>query len=215
VAEETGLIVPLGSWVMTEACRAAKSWTSRMPPGTPFSMAVNISARQLLQPELLDTVRSALEVSGLDGNYLRLEVTESVIMENAGPATLLLSQLRNLHVHLLLDDFGTGYSSLGYLHNFRFDTLKIDRSFVSRADQGGRQTEIVRTIVGLARTLGMEVVAEGVETAPQASLLQQLYCDFAQGFFFSRPLDADAFGAILLDRRRWPLPTPPPFVAAR
>jgi diguanylate cyclase (GGDEF)-like protein/PAS domain S-box-containing protein len=215
VAEETGLIVPLGSWVMTEACRAAKSWTSRMPPGTPFSMAVNISARQLLQPELLDTVRSALEVSGLDGNYLRLEVTESVIMENAGPATLLLSQLRNLHVHLLLDDFGTGYSSLGYLHNFRFDTLKIDRSFVARADQGGRQTEIVRTIVGLARTLGMEVVAEGVETAPQASLLQQLYCDFAQGFFFSRPLDADAFGAILLDRRRWPLPTPPPFVAAR
>ena len=213
VAEETGLIVPLGAWVLAEACRAAKSWTSRMPRGTTFSMAVNISAKQLLHGTLLDEVRSALADSGLDGDYLRLEITESVIMENAGPATLLLSQLRNLHVHLLLDDFGTGYSSLGYLHNFRFDTLKIDRSFVARADQGGRQAEIIRTIIGLARTLQMEVVAEGVETAPQAALLRQLQCDFAQGFLFSRPVEADAFATLLLDRRRWPLP--PPLAAAR
>jgi diguanylate cyclase (GGDEF)-like protein/PAS domain S-box-containing protein len=210
VAEETGLIVPLGAWVLQEACRAAREWTRALPPKSPFSMAVNISARQLLQPALLDHVRSALESSGLDGDYLRLEITESVIMENAGPATLLLSQLRNLHVHLLLDDFGTGYSSLGYLHNFRFDTLKIDRSFVSKFDSGGRQAEIVRTIVALARTLGMEVVAEGVETAQQASQLQQLQCDYAQGFLFSRPIEPDAFGELLATHRQFPLPTPLP-----
>jgi diguanylate cyclase (GGDEF)-like protein/PAS domain S-box-containing protein len=210
IAEETGLIVPLGEWVLREACRAAKGWTARLAANETFSIAVNISARQLLDAPLLDHVRAALAESGLDGPRLRLEVTESVIMEHVGPATLLLNQLRNLHVHLLLDDFGTGYSSLGYLHNFRFDTLKIDRSFVSRSDQGGRQAEIVRTIVGLARALSMEVVAEGVETGQQVAQLQQLGCDFAQGFFFSRPVAADVFGQLLAERRLLPLVSMPP-----
>jgi len=210
IAEETGLIVPLGEWVLREACRAAKGWTARLAANETFSIAVNISARQLLDAPLLDHVRAALAESGLDGPRLRLEVTESVIMEHVGPATLLLNQLRNLHVHLLLDDFGTGYSSLGYLHNFRFDTLKIDRSFVSRSDQGGRQAEIVRTIVGLARALSMEVVAEGVETGQQVAQLQQLGCDFAQGFFFSRPVAADVFGQMLAERRLLPLVSMPP-----
>ncbi|GAC1537805.1 MAG: EAL domain-containing protein [Myxococcales bacterium] len=216
VAEETGLIVPLGEWVLREACRAAKAWTARLPGDASFSMAVNISARQLLDAPLIDHVRAALEESGLRGPTLRLEVTESMIMEHAGPATLVLNQLRSLDVHLLLDDFGTGYSSLGYLHNFRFDTLKIDRSFVSRSDQGGRQAAIVRTIVGLARALGMEVVAEGVETSQQVAQLQALGCDFGQGFYFSRPIPADAFGQLLSERRRLPLATmPPPIVAKR
>jgi diguanylate cyclase (GGDEF)-like protein/PAS domain S-box-containing protein len=214
IAEETGLIVPLGEWVLREACRAAKGWTARLAANETFSIAVNISARQLLDAPLLDHVGAALAESGLEGPRLRLEVTETVIMENLGPATRLLNQLRNLHVHLLLDDFGTGYSSLGYLHDFHFDTLKIDRSFVSRSDQGGRQAEIVRTIVGLARALSMEVVAEGVETGQQVAQLQQLGCDFAQGFFFSRPLAADVFGQLLAEKRLLPLASMPPQASA-
>jgi EAL domain-containing protein (putative c-di-GMP-specific phosphodiesterase class I) len=150
-------------------------------------------------------VRAALTESGLPPQQLRLEVTESVLMEHAGPATPLLSQLKALHVKLLLDDFGTGYSSLGYLHDFRFDTLKIDRSFVARLGVG-KQAEIIHTIVSLARTLGMEVVAEGVETQAQAVQLRALGVEFAQGFFFSRPVDVEAFERLLEAKNPWVLP---------
>jgi len=142
-------------------------------------------------------------------------VTESVIMEHAGPATLLLAQLKNLGVHLLLDDFGTGYSSLSYLHNFRFDTLKIDRSFVSRLELPGKHAEIVRTIVSLARALSMEVVAEGVESAAQVAQLQNLCVESAQGYWFSRPVDAHGFAELLAARKAFPLPVPPLAHAAR
>ncbi len=202
VAEETGLIVPLGAWVLREACLAARALGA--PGRAPLGMAVNLSARQLV-PELLAQVRAALTESGLPPQQLRLEVTESVLMEHAGPATPLLSQLKALHVKLLLDDFGTGYSSLGYLHDFRFDTLKIDRSFVARLGVG-KQTEIIHTIVSLARTLGMEVVAEGVETQAQALQLRALGVEFAQGFFFSRPVDVEAFERLLETKRPWVLP---------
>ena len=202
VAEETGLIVPIGAWVLQEACRAAKRWSR--PQGAPLTVAVNLSARQL-NPELLGQVRSALVESGLDPNLLRLEITESVLMEHAGPAASLIAQLTAQHVHLLLDDFGTGYSSLSYLHDFRFDTLKIDRSFVTRLGVG-KQAEIVHTIVSLARTLGMEVVAEGVETQAQALQLRHLGVEFAQGFFFSRPIDAEAFERLLEAKNPWVLP---------
>ena len=172
-------------------------------------MSVNLSGRQLLHLELLEDVRSALESSGLDARRLKLEVTESVIMEHAGPAALLLSQLKALGVNLLLDDFGTGYSSLSYLHNFRFDTLKIDRSFVARLEIPGKHGEIVRTIVSLAVALQMEVVAEGVENAAQVAQLQTLRVGSAQGFWFSRPLDAETFGAMLEARKPFPLPLAP------
>jgi diguanylate cyclase (GGDEF)-like protein/PAS domain S-box-containing protein len=201
-AEETGLIVPIGRWALLQACRDAKAWSNS---GHGVSVSVNLSGKQLVQPELLEQVRSALAVTGLDAGRLSLEVTESVIMENAGPAALLLTQLRAMHVHLLLDDFGTGYSSLSYLHNFRFDTLKIDRSFVARLESAGKQAEIVRTIVSLARALSMEVVAEGVETATQLHALQALQVESAQGFWFSRPLDAHAFGALLEADRTFPV----------
>jgi diguanylate cyclase (GGDEF)-like protein/PAS domain S-box-containing protein len=208
-AEETGLIVPIGRWALAQACMDAKAWNDALARSPGVSVSVNLSAKQLVRPELLEDVRGALERSGLDARRLRLEVTESVIMENAGPAALLLSQLKALSVGLLLDDFGTGYSSLSYLHNFRFDTLKIDRSFVARLEQSGKQAEIVRTIVGLARALQMEVVAEGVENAAQAQQLQALRVDSAQGYWFSRALDAKAFQDLLLARKTFPLPLAP------
>ena len=198
-AEETGLIVPLGKWALEQACRDCKSWPE------PVSVSVNLSGKQLVHPELLDHVRAALSASGLSARRLRLEVTESVIMENAGPAALLLTQLKAMQVHLLLDDFGTGYSSLSYLHNFRFDTLKIDRSFVARLDAPGKHAEIVRTIVSLARALSMEVVAEGVENSGQVQALRALAVEWAQGYWFSRPVDAAAFGDLLRERRAFPL----------
>jgi diguanylate cyclase (GGDEF)-like protein/PAS domain S-box-containing protein len=207
-AEETGLIVPIGRWALEQACLDAKAWNDALAHGPPVPVSVNLSAKQLVRPELLDDVRGALAKSGLEARRLRLEVTESVIMENAGPAALMLNQLKALSVGLLLDDFGTGYSSLSYLHNFRFDTLKIDRSFVSRLERSGKEAEIVRTIVSLGRVLQMEVVAEGVETAAQLQHLILLGADLAQGFWFSRPVDAKAFRELLLARKTFSLPAP-------
>jgi EAL domain-containing protein (putative c-di-GMP-specific phosphodiesterase class I) len=165
-----------------------------------------LSGRQLLRPELLDRVRRALGDSGLPAPRLRLEITESVIMEDPGPAALLLDDLKRSQVKLVLDDFGTGHSSLAYLHNFHFDTLKIDRSFVEGLDSSHKQAEIVRTIVALARALGMDVVAEGAETEKQVAQLKALGCDAAQGFWFSRPLDGPGFVALLQSGKVWPLP---------
>jgi diguanylate cyclase (GGDEF)-like protein/PAS domain S-box-containing protein len=209
-AEETGLIVPIGSWALSRACADARAWNDAIPRGQPgVSVSVNLSARQLLRPELLDEVRTALAESGLPAPRLRLEVTESVIMEHAGPAAVLLAQLKAMSVHLLLDDFGTGYSSLSYLHNFRFDTLKIDRSFVMRIEQSSKQAEIVRTIVSLAHALSMEVIAEGVENPAQVQQLQTLHVQSAQGYWFSRPVAARAFHDLLLLRKTYALPLSP------
>ncbi|MFL5410313.1 MAG: EAL domain-containing protein [Myxococcales bacterium] len=206
MAEETGLILPIGNWVLRESCKQVKAWAGRCEAGPTPTVSVNLSARQLLHAELVDQVRAAISDAGIVPGQLRLEVTESVIMENAGPASLLLTQLKALGVHLLIDDFGTGYSSLSYLHNFRFDTLKIDRSFVSRIDTAQKNVEIVRTILSLSRALGMTAVAEGVETEGQVAQLQMLKCDSAQGFYFSRGLEGQLFAAMLSDRKKWDLP---------
>ncbi|MFL5418864.1 MAG: EAL domain-containing protein [Myxococcales bacterium] len=206
MAEETGLILPIGNWVLRESCKQVKAWAGRCEGGPTPTVSVNLSARQLLHAELVDQVRAAISDAGIVPGQLRLEVTESVIMENAGPASLLLTQLKALGVHLLIDDFGTGYSSLSYLHNFRFDTLKIDRSFVSRIDTAQKNVEIVRTILSLSRALGMTAVAEGVETEGQVAQLQMLKCDSAQGFYFSRGLEGQLFAAMLSDGKKWDLP---------
>jgi diguanylate cyclase (GGDEF)-like protein/PAS domain S-box-containing protein len=203
VAEETGLIVPLGEWVLREACRQMWQWEVELGSAAPRLMSVNLSSKQFTQPDLIDKVREILGETGLDPGRLGLELTESVIMDNASSTTVMLTQLTELRIHLAIDDFGTGYSSLSYLHRFPIDTLKIDRSFVSRMGGQGENSEIVRTILALAHTLGMTVVAEGVETSEQAAHLKALGCEYAQGFLFSRPVDGKSAGEIMASGVRW------------
>ncbi len=191
LAEETGLIIPIGQWVLWEACRQAEAWRqARGPNAAPLTMSINLSARQFAQATLVESVADALAVTGLPPTTLRLEITESILMDHAEASVRVLDQLRRSGVHVQVDDFGTGYSSLSYLHRFSLDALKIDRSFVAGLGRGGENTEIVRTIVTLARNLGMLVVAEGVETEVQRDVLIALGCEQAQGFLFSCAVDA-------------------------
>ena len=192
VSEETGLIVPLGAWILEQACRQMQEWHLQHPANRALTMNVNLSSKQLIQSGLVQEVRNILRKTELPARSLKLEITESVVMENAELATTMLKQLSDLNVHLCIDDFGTGYSSLSYLHRFPVDTLKIDRSFVTRIEEKDENVEIVRTIATLARNLGMEVVAEGVETEDQLACLKALNCEYAQGYLFSRALEAGA-----------------------
>ena len=194
VAESTGLIVPIGEWVLRTACAQAARWGGDGPPPT---VAVNLSARQFQQPDLVGVVARALAETGLDPARLELEVTESVVMGDAEHSLATLRGLRDLGVMLSLDDFGTGYSSLAYLKRFPFHALKIDRSFVRDLPGSGDDLAIVRSIVALAHSLRLDVVAEGVETQAQSACLSEHGCDSLQGFYFSRPLPAEALGPLL------------------
>ncbi len=190
LAEETGLIVPIGLWVLRTACAQTKIWQDQFGSGNLTHISVNLSAKQLDQPDLVDRVKDILEDTGLDPRCLKLEITESVLMDNPQVVIGKLERLKALGVKLAIDDFGTGYSSLAYLHQFPIDTLKIDRSFISGILCLGKESEIVRTIVSLAHGMGMDVVAEGVETSEQVGKLTGLRCEFGQGFIFSRPVSA-------------------------
>ncbi len=202
VAEETGLIVPIGEWVLNEACMHVRQWQIDSPSHRSLSLSVNLSARQVAQPDLLERIKEALETSKLNPHCLKLEITESVVMENAEAATLMFKQLRSLGVQLSIDDFGTGYSSLSYLHRFPLNYLKIDRSFVMRLTTDN-DNAIVRTISTLARNLGMEVIAEGIETEEQYQQLKMLGCEYGQGYLFSRPVNNDGVEHLLAqDARR-------------
>ena len=203
IAEETGWIVPIGKWVLEEACAQLALWQAEIPSKTPLSMSVNLSGKQFSQPDLIEVIEAIIRESGIAHGTLKLEITESAIMEDAQIVTNRLLQLRQLGVKLGLDDFGTGYSSLSYLHRFPLDTLKIDRSFVARLLEDGENREIVRTIVTLGKNLGMEVVAEGVEEAQQLSDLRGLDCKHGQGFFFAHPLPADEAIQVLRDNPQW------------
>ncbi len=187
VAEETGLIVPIGQWVLQEACQQARIWQARFENDPPLVISVNLSARQFLQPDLIQQCRRVLDETKLSHSSLNLEVTESAMMPDPESAIDLMGQLKSLGIKLALDDFGTGYSSLSYLHRFPLDSLKIDRSFVSRLME---DDEIVRAIVTLGRNLGIKVIAEGVETIEQVEKLRELGCEFAQGYYFSVPVKA-------------------------
>jgi diguanylate cyclase (GGDEF)-like protein len=200
IAEETGQIIPLGIWVLGEACRQMRRWQDLAPAGEVLTMSVNLSGKQFTQPDLLGQIKAVLRETGLDPRSLKLEITETVVMENIETATRTLEQLRALGVELSIDDFGTGYSSLSYLQSFPVSTLKIDRSFVSRMTESDGTAEIVHTIMRLAQSLGMDVVAEGVETEGQRARLTAMDCAFGQGYHFSRPMDCDAAEAFLLDQ---------------
>ncbi|MEG4116197.1 EAL domain-containing protein [Microcoleus sp. N9_B4] len=205
MAEETGLITPLGLWVLNESCRQIIQWQSlNLPVGnSPLTVAVNLSGRQFAEPESIEQIKQVLLETGVDARCLKLEITESVVMEDGEAAAAMLSQLRDLGIGLCIDDFGTGYSSLSYLHKFPINILKVDRSFVSRIGETGENLEIVRAIVMLARSLGMEVVAEGVETAVQLAQMRSIGCEYGQGYFFSKPLDSEAATALLRRSPKW------------
>ena len=192
VAEESGLVVPMGVAVLEEACRRAVEWQGEFPQMPPLVVSVNISARQLARPDLAETVEGVLGRTGLEGNCLALDVTETVYVRALEGDDLGLGRLRGMGVRISIDDCGTGYSSLSYLKRLPADALKIDKSFVRGLGEDLGDMAIVRMIVELAHTLGAEVVAEGVETEEQATLLVDLDCDFAQGYLFSRPLPPDA-----------------------
>ena len=204
VAEDTGLIVPLGEWVLREACRQAQAWQAQRPG---LRMAVNLSARQFQQDDLAGMVSRVLAETGLAPSLLELELTEGMLMQNVDAALATLAQLHRMGLRLAIDDFGTGYSSLSYLKRFPIDTLKIDRSFVRDIDTDPDDAAIVTAVVAMARSLHLEVTAEGVETAQQADFLQSLRCDHVQGFHFGRPMPADEFVAAW-SRRNAPAPAP-------
>jgi diguanylate cyclase (GGDEF)-like protein/PAS domain S-box-containing protein len=197
LAEETGVIGSLGRWVMQEACTQMRRLQANHPRIPALTLSVNISGRQVLQPDLVEQIDDTLRATGLDARSLRLEITESVLVENAAAATRCLTRLRQLGLQLCIDDFGTGYSSLSYLHRLPIDLLKIDSSFVRTMGSDEKNRRIVETILLLGRNLGVEIVAEGVETAAQAAALHRLGCGLVQGYFFSLPLDIDAAAALV------------------
>jgi EAL domain-containing protein (putative c-di-GMP-specific phosphodiesterase class I) len=188
VAEETGQILTIGQRVLESACRQARDWQTTYPAAPPLFVSVNLSVKQFNQPGLVENIASLLQEFQLPPRCLKLEITESVFSDNLDAAVGLLTQLRELGVQLSIDDFGTGYSSLSYLQRFPIDTLKIDRSFVTQMMENEENLAIVRTIVALAQNLGMDVVAEGVETEDQLRLLRKLECENGQGYLFSTPL---------------------------
>ncbi len=201
IAEEAGLIVPLGLFVLREACRQMGEWRARHPWHLPLTVSVNVSHAQLAGLGFVEAVGDVLEESGLEARALSLELTESAIGYDAEMASRMLSHLRALGIRVHVDDFGTGHSSLDVLHRLPADALKIDRSFLRKLD--GDSAEIVRTIVALAHNLGLDVVAEGLETSGQLEYLRGLGCDFGQGHLFGRPLAPDAAEAILAADPRW------------
>jgi diguanylate cyclase (GGDEF)-like protein len=197
LAEETGLILPIGHWVLKQACRQATRWQAATPGAPPLTINVNLSARQVQQPGWVAEIDGILAEAGLAPGCLVLEITESVVMDDAAANSVLLGKLKALGVHLAIDDFGTGYSSLNYLKRFPVDVLKIDKAFVDGVGQDVEATAIVEAVITLAHTLGMEVVAEGVETAVQVDQLCRLGCDVGQGYYFAKPLPVDAVDAIV------------------
>ncbi len=198
VAEETGLIIPIGKWILERACRQIAEWQSSFD--RKLSVSVNLSAKQLMHPSLTGTVEDVLIETGLDPKQLKLEVTESTVMEHSERSLAVLKQLDQIGVLLSTDDFGTGYSSLSYLHQFPFDRMKIDRSFIDKLGTDNKSDAIVKTILMLGGNLDLEVVAEGIETVQQLELLQTLGCSLGQGYLFSRPVGASD-AAKLLDER--------------
>ncbi|MFL6374520.1 MAG: putative bifunctional diguanylate cyclase/phosphodiesterase [Pyrinomonadaceae bacterium] len=203
IAEESGLIIPMTNWILEETCKQIAHWQQLSPGYERLIVSVNISGKHLSNNDLIDDVENALIESKIDPSSLKLEITESAAMENADHTIRILNQLKKVGVQLSIDDFGTGYSSLSYLHRLPFDTLKIDRSFVSAVGEKREGSEILRTIVSLAKNLKKKVIAEGIETEAQLELLEELGCHYGQGYLMSKPLTVEKMEAALLDKRTW------------
>jgi EAL domain-containing protein (putative c-di-GMP-specific phosphodiesterase class I) len=200
LAEETGLIVPVGRWVLNEACRRTKGWQQSHARSAPLRVIVNFSAKQLRHPSCVEHIEEALRRSGLGAESLSLDITESAFIDSLEGDALVLERIENLGVGICIDDFGTGYSSLSYLKRLPADVLKIDKSFVEGLGENVADTAIAGMVVELAHTLGMKVIAEGVESEEQEALLEEMGCDMAQGFHFERPLPDEAAAEFLLAR---------------
>jgi diguanylate cyclase (GGDEF)-like protein len=209
-AEETGLIVPLGRWVLREACRQAHEWRERHPSVTPLVTSVNLSIKQFTQPDLLQELSELLQETKLDPQRLQLEITESTVMEDVRYAIDLLQKLRRLGVELAIDDFGTGYSSLTSLQRFPVNELKIDKVFIDGLGNNAQDLAIAKLVIDLAHAVGARATAEGVETADQLARLQGIGCDQAQGYYFAKPLLHDAATELLANVSRWPIDNPHP-----
>ncbi|MEJ2581754.1 MAG: GGDEF and EAL domain-containing protein [Acidobacteriota bacterium] len=203
IAEETGLIVPIGWWVLRESCKQTRIWQKLFPNDPPLWVSVNMSGKLFMRSTMVDELLGILEDTGLPPRNLRIEVTENVVMDHADLAVRNLMELRALGVQLSIDDFGTGYSSLSYLQRFHYDSLKIDRSFVSQLGSPGDSRAIVETILNLANNLGIGVVAEGIETADQVDRLRRMQCPHGQGFWFSRPLNVTAAEVLMASSPTW------------
>jgi diguanylate cyclase (GGDEF)-like protein/PAS domain S-box-containing protein len=201
VAEETGLIVPIGEWVLEQAAQQVTGWHARFPAEPPLAMGINLSMRQFARPGLVDHVQAVLERSGVQAAALKLEVTESIVMGDADHAIASLHALKALGVQLLVVDFGTGYSALSYLHRIPLDVLKIDRSFIVAMAGGSKHAAIVRAIIALAAALGLETTAEGVDDPAQATLLREMGCTYGQGYLWGKPMEA-AEAERLLEKER-------------
>ena len=203
VSEQTGLIVPMTLWILRNSCQQMVEWQRKYPDSKDLVISVNLSGKHFAQKNLVEQIKSILEETQINPACLKLELTESAVMENAENVISMLHEIRRLGIHLSIDDFGTGYSSLSYLHRFPINTLKVDRSFVSTMEDGSENGEIVNTIISLAKTLDLNVVAEGIETIHQLHQLRILGCEYGQGYLFSRPVPADEAEKIFNDKSRW------------
>jgi EAL domain-containing protein (putative c-di-GMP-specific phosphodiesterase class I) len=203
LAEETGVIFALGTWAFKEACRQMHSWQQQFATTPPCFISINLAVKQLEQPDLVAQFDRILRETGLSPQSVKLEITESSLMDKTSTTAAVITQVRDLGLHVCLDDFGTGYSCMSYLHSFPIDTLKIDRAFVSRMCTDTQSAAIVRTIMTLAHHLGMDVVAEGIEFPQQFLDLKALGCEYAQGHFVAAPLDSQAVEALLAADPQW------------
>jgi diguanylate cyclase (GGDEF)-like protein/PAS domain S-box-containing protein len=203
LAEETGLIYDLGQWVLGKACKQIAAWNKSKEKEDQLEISINLSSRQFSDPNLVEGIVENIEKSGFNAEFLKIEITESALMQNAQRSVSMLNQLKDLNIKVCVDDFGTGYSSLSYLHTFPIDTLKIDRSFVHDMSRNFRNMEIIRTIIMLAHNLKLDVIAEGVETGEQDAQLSALGCQFAQGFYFSRPINSSDAALLIQQNHQW------------
>jgi diguanylate cyclase (GGDEF)-like protein len=208
IAEDSGLILPITVWILRETCRQVGEWQRVAPEYRGLIVSVNISGKHLAKDDLITDVTAALEQSGVSPSTLKLEITESTAMENAEHSIRILNRLKDIGVQLSIDDFGTGYSSLSHLHRLPFDTLKIDRSFVNRVGENGENSEVLQTVISLAKNLKMRVIAEGIETEPQLAVLKNLGCDYGQGYLLAKPKGVEETEKLLYSRPQW-LPADP------